>query len=137
MTTDEEESDTEQLDQFFEAWKEFETTHDESALVELLAEDFVWLPTWDAAPEIGKEEMIDHLNEVSGDYHTVEREHRIVRDDWAVEQLIVHGTIVDDETGETEEITFGGNEVYQRKGDGEWEQIISLPFLPFRSIDMD
>lgn len=137
MTTNEDDPGNGQLNQFFEAWKEFETTLDESVLVDLLAEDFVWLPSWDTDPEIGKKEMIEHLKEASGDYHTVEREHLIVRDDWAVEQLRVEGTIVDEETGETEDITFGGNEVYQRKEDGEWEQIISLPFLPFRSVDMD
>lgn len=128
-------NDREQIIQFREAWREFETTLDESVVVDFLAEEFVWLSTWDADPEIGKDEMVEHLEEASGDYHTVESKQLVVRDDWAVDQILVHGTIADEETGEAEDITIGAYEVYQRRNDGEWKQIMSLPYLPFRSIE--
>lgn len=135
MSTDGSIEAREQILQFREAWREFETTLDESAVVDLLAEDFVWLPSWDDDPEIGKEEMIEHLKGASGDYHTVESNHLTVRDDWALDQIEIHGAIVDQETGEAEEITIGANEVYQRKENDEWKHIISLPYLPYRSVD--
>lgn len=51
------------------------------------------------------------------------------------DQILIHGTIADEETGETEDITIRAYEVYQRQNDGEWKQILSLPYLPFQSID--
>lgn len=125
--------DREQLTQFKEAWKEYADTGDESDLVDLLAEDFVWMASWDDEPELGKEEMAEHLQ---GNPNTeYESERLIVRDDWAVEEAVEYWTRVDEETGETEEVTIKGWEVYQRKEDGEWKQILSLPYLPYRSIE--
>lgn len=125
--------DREQLAQFREAWQEFCDTGDESALVELLADDFVWLASWDADPEIGKAEMVEHLQgNPNAEY---ESERLIVRDEWAVEEVVETVTTVDEETGETEEVTVGGWEVYLRGEDGQWKQILSLPYLPYRSIE--
>lgn len=135
MSTNDDDGDREQIIEFREAWREFEKTLDESAVVDFLAEDFVWLSSWDADPEIGKEAMVEHLEEASGDYHTVESKQLVVRDDWAVDQIVVHGTIVDEESGEPEDISIGAYEVYQKKADGQWKQVLSLPYLPFRSID--
>lgn len=89
--------DREQLAQFREAWQEFCDTGDESALVELLADDFVWLASWDADPEIGKAEMVEHLQgNPNAEY---ESERLIVRDEWAVEEVVETVTTVDEETG--------------------------------------
>lgn len=133
MSTETGGDDREQLTQFREAWKQFCDTGDESELLDLLAEDFVWMPSWDADPELGKDEMEDHLEgEPNCQY---ESERLIVRDDWAVEEIVETVTRVDEETGEPEEVTIGGWEVYQKQGDGDWKQILSLPTLPYRSID--
>lgn len=133
MPTETDDKDREQLLKFREAWKEFCDTGDESDLVDLLAEDFVWMASWDADPEIGKEEMLEHLQgNPDAEY---ESERLIVRDDWAVEQVVEHVTRTDEATGKTEEVTIGGWEVYQRKEGGNWKQILSLPYLPHRSTE--
>lgn len=133
MTTTTDDDDHEQLTQFRDAWKTWCETGDASDLVDLLAEDFVWMASWNEEPEIGKEEMVEHLEETPDAQYESER--LIVRDDWAVEQVVSKVTTVDEETGESEQVTIGGWEVYQQKEDGDWKQILSLPCLPYRSIE--
>lgn len=106
----------------------YDNTGDESLLKEVHAENVVHVSPG-SEPIVGREALLDSLPDVTDREWEMERDDLVVNGDLAVEQFTIHWTR-ETEDGDVEEGTIDSVDVYQRRADGAWKQIVSLPRRP-------
>lgn len=118
--------DRELLQQFREAWERYHNTGEVSHVEDLLAENIVHLPP-DGPPVVGKDAVLDDLPDVSDRDWEVVSEDLVISDDLAVERFTVRWQTASPDGSRYQQGTVRSIDVYQRRADGRWKQVLSFP----------
>lgn len=115
-------ADSSRIDAIRERWKQFDNTGDESLILDVLADDVIFLPPG-GEPIQGKAAAEETLQAFPPDAYDVDHtsERLLVSGDLAVDYVSVEGTKFDEERNVTDDVSLKGIDVYRRESNEGWK----------------